>query len=118
MVYLTQRPDQFAETRSPQFGARMDVLSEVLKAVRLDGALFYNGEFSAPWRFRSPASRAVTPYLSPDSGHVIIFRILTSRLVRPFGLQPEDWLGLVTRASAFQAGAQVEVHGDLATPLP
>jgi AraC-like DNA-binding protein len=55
----------------------MDVLSEVLKAVRLDGALFYNGEFSAPWCFRSPASRMVAPYLSPDSGHVIIFHLLT-----------------------------------------
>ena len=55
----------------------MDVLSEVLKAVRLDGALFYNGEFSAPWCFRSPASRAVAPYLSPDAGHVIIFHLLT-----------------------------------------
>ena len=55
----------------------MDVLSEVLKAVRLDGALFYNGEFSAPWCFRSPASRAVAPYFSPDSGHVIIFHLLT-----------------------------------------
>jgi AraC-like DNA-binding protein len=55
----------------------MDVLSEVLKAVRLDGALFYNAEFSAPWCFRSPASRSVTPYLSPNSGHVIIFHLLT-----------------------------------------
>jgi AraC-like DNA-binding protein len=55
----------------------MDVLSEVLKAVRLDGALFYNGEFSAPWCFRSPASRTVASYLSPDSGHVIIFHLLT-----------------------------------------
>jgi AraC-like DNA-binding protein len=55
----------------------MDVLSEVLKAVRLDGALFYNGEFSAPWCLRSPASRAVARYLSPDSGHVIIFHLLT-----------------------------------------
>ena len=55
----------------------MDVLSEVLKAVRLDGALFYHGEFSAPWCFRSPASRTVAPYLSSDSGHVIIFHLLT-----------------------------------------
>jgi AraC-like DNA-binding protein len=55
----------------------MDVLSEVLKAVKLDGAFFYNGEFSAPWCFRSPASGAVAPYLSPDSGHVIIFHLLT-----------------------------------------
>ena len=55
----------------------MDVLSEVLKAVRLDGALFYNGEFSAPWCFRSPASRAVAPYLSGNSSQVIIFHLLT-----------------------------------------
>ena len=31
----------------------MDVLSEVLRVVRLEGALFFNGEFSAPWCFRS-----------------------------------------------------------------
>lgn len=55
----------------------MDVLSEVLKAVRLDGAMFFNAEFSAPWCFRSPASRTVAPYLSADTRHVIIFHLLT-----------------------------------------
>jgi AraC-like DNA-binding protein len=55
----------------------MDVLSEVLKAVRLDGAMFYNAEFSAPWCFRAPPSRIVAPYLSPDSRHVIIYHLLT-----------------------------------------
>ncbi|MBZ5658785.1 MAG: AraC family transcriptional regulator [Acidobacteriia bacterium] len=55
----------------------MDVLSEVLKTVKLDGALFYNGEFSAPWCFRSPASRVVARHLSSDSVHVIIFHLLT-----------------------------------------
>jgi AraC-like DNA-binding protein len=55
----------------------MDVLSEVLKAVKLDGAFFYNGEFSAPWCVRSPASQAVVPYLSIGSGQVIIFHLLT-----------------------------------------
>jgi len=45
----------------------MDVLSEVLKAVKLDGAIFFNAEFSAPWCFRSPSSRILAPYLSPDS---------------------------------------------------
>ena len=55
----------------------MDVLSEVLKAVKLDGALFYNAEFSAPWCFRAPASRTVAPYLSPDSRHVIIYHLLS-----------------------------------------
>ena len=55
----------------------MDVLSEVLKAVKLDGAMFYNAEFSAPWCFRSPASHIVAPYLSPDSRHVILYHLLT-----------------------------------------
>jgi AraC-like DNA-binding protein len=55
----------------------MDVLSEVLKAVKLDGAVFYNAEYSAPWCSRSPASSTVAPYLSPESRHVIIYHLLT-----------------------------------------
>jgi AraC-like DNA-binding protein len=55
----------------------MDVLSEVLKVVTLQGAVFYNAEFSAPWGFRAPASRKVAPYFSPGGGHVIIFHLLT-----------------------------------------
>jgi AraC-like DNA-binding protein len=55
----------------------MDVLSEVLKAVKLDGALFYNAEFSAPWCFCSPASPTLAPYLSTNARHVIIFHLLT-----------------------------------------
>lgn len=55
----------------------MDVLSEVLRAVKLDGALFYNAEFSAPWCFRSPPSRILAPYLSPAPRHVIIYHLLT-----------------------------------------
>jgi hypothetical protein len=34
----------------------MDVLSTVLKTVKLEGAMSYNAEFSAPWSFRSPPS--------------------------------------------------------------
>lgn len=55
----------------------MDVLSEVLKVVKLQGAMFYNGEFSAPWSLCSPASSAVAPYLAPGAGHVIVYHLLT-----------------------------------------
>jgi AraC-like DNA-binding protein len=54
----------------------MDILSEVLKTVALKGAVFYNAEFSAPWSFRSPASRMIAPYIGPDAGHVIIYHLL------------------------------------------
>ena len=55
----------------------MDVLSEVLKLVQLQGAMFYNGEFSAPWSLRSPPSRTIAPYLAPNAEHVIIYHLLT-----------------------------------------
>lgn len=55
----------------------MDALSEVLKVVRLDGAIFYNAEFTSPWCFASPGSRIMAPLLAPGSDHVIIFHLLT-----------------------------------------
>ena len=55
----------------------MDVLSEVLKVVRLQGALFYNGEFSAPWCVSAHSSRALARQFAPSAEHVIIFHLLT-----------------------------------------
>jgi AraC-like DNA-binding protein len=56
----------------------MDVLSEVLKVVKLQGALFFNGEFSSPWSFCSPPSCTIAPYVSPTAVHVIIYHLLTA----------------------------------------
>ena len=55
----------------------MDVLSEVLKVVKLQGALFYNGEFSSPWSVRAAPSRALARHLAPSAEHVIIYHLLT-----------------------------------------
>ena len=55
----------------------MDVISEVLKIVRLEGALFFNAEFSAPWCISEPLSTVKAPYLSPEAGHLIIYHFLT-----------------------------------------
>jgi len=55
----------------------MDVLSEVLKVVKLQGAMFYNGEFSSPWSFCSPPSHRVAPYVTKGASHVIIYHLLT-----------------------------------------
>lgn len=54
----------------------MDVLSEVLKAVKLDGAVFFHGEFSAPWCVREPDAETMAAYLPPPSGHIIMFHLL------------------------------------------
>lgn len=55
----------------------MDVLSEVLKVVKLQGALFYNGEFSSPWCVKAHSSRALARQFAPGAEHVIIFHLLT-----------------------------------------
>jgi len=54
----------------------MDVLSEVLKSVKLSGAVFFNGEFSAPWCFSSSPTAARQHFLS-GTGHLIVFHLLT-----------------------------------------
>jgi AraC-like DNA-binding protein len=55
----------------------MDVLSEVLKVVRLQGALFYNGEFSAPWSVYATPSRALARFFQTGTEQVIVFHLLT-----------------------------------------
>ena len=55
----------------------MDVLSEVLRAVKLEGALFFNAEFSAPWCFSSSPAAAAAHFLPSGSGHLIMYHFLT-----------------------------------------
>lgn len=55
----------------------MDVLSEVLSAVRLRGALFFNAEFSAPWCISSSGAVGIAPHLPFKDAHLIMFHFLT-----------------------------------------
>jgi AraC-like DNA-binding protein len=55
----------------------MDVLSEVLRVVRLQGALFYNAEFSSPWSVYAASSRQLARYFATDTEHVIVYHFLT-----------------------------------------
>ncbi|TAK11964.1 MAG: AraC family transcriptional regulator [Acidobacteria bacterium] len=53
-----------------------DALSELLRAVRLDSAIYFNAEFSEPWSLTSPESRVLGPALARRPGHVIIYHLL------------------------------------------
>src|SRR3954466_1397344 len=55
----------------------MDVVSELLRVVKLEGALFFNAEFSAPWCIRSTQTSALAPLLSPGAKHLILYHLLT-----------------------------------------
>ncbi|HUJ40754.1 MAG TPA: AraC family transcriptional regulator [Candidatus Acidoferrales bacterium] len=60
----------------------MDALSEILHAVKLEGAVFFNAEFTAPWGFRSPPSCEVASFLGKAPRHVIIYHLLTEGRAR------------------------------------
>ena len=51
----------------------MDVLSEILRIVKIDGALFFNAELSAPWCLREPCSDEIAPFLAPEGRHIILY---------------------------------------------
>jgi AraC-like DNA-binding protein len=55
----------------------MDALSEILNSVKLEGALFFNAEFTAPWGARSPSSREVSAFFRNRSKHIIMYHLLT-----------------------------------------
>ena len=54
----------------------MDAFSEILSGVKLNGALFFSAEFSAPWGFSSPASNMLAPMLAPGAAHLVIYHFV------------------------------------------
>jgi len=55
----------------------MDALSEILRAIKLDSAIYFNAEFSEPWCFASPEARTLAPTLVHRAAHVIIYHLLS-----------------------------------------
>ncbi len=54
----------------------MDVLSDVLRVVRLSGAVFFNGEFSAPWALDEPNPDELAALGVPITDCMVLFHIL------------------------------------------
>ena len=55
-----------------------DTLSDVLRAVRLTGAVFFTVDATAPWVTETPAGREIAPRIVPGAEHVIDFHVVTS----------------------------------------
>jgi len=55
----------------------MDILSDVLRVVRLSGAVFFTAEFSSPWAIESPNPELLASIVLPDAECVALFHILT-----------------------------------------
>ena len=65
-------PENFAERPEK----RMDAFSEILSGVKLNGALFFNSEFSAPWGISVPASQVTTATLGLGVAHLVLYHFV------------------------------------------
>src|ERR1041385_504253 len=54
----------------------MDAISEILSGVKLNGAVYFTAEFSAPWGFTTPASKMMVEKLAPGSPHLVLYHLL------------------------------------------
>ncbi len=55
---------------------RTDVLSDVLRAVRLTGAVYFDFELSSPWVAEAPPSRELAPRVMPGAQRVIEYHVI------------------------------------------
>jgi AraC-like DNA-binding protein len=55
----------------------VDALSDVLRLVRLTGAVFLDAEFTAPWCIGEPSGVEVCVEHMPDAQHVVIYHLVT-----------------------------------------
>lgn len=55
----------------------MDTLSDVLRTVRLTGAIFFDIRASEPWAAATPPARAIVGRIFPGSEHLISYHVVT-----------------------------------------
>ncbi len=55
----------------------MDALSDVLQAVRLTGAIFFDIHASQPWVAETPPGEAIVEAMFPGSEHLISYHVIT-----------------------------------------
>jgi AraC-like DNA-binding protein len=54
----------------------VDVLSDVLRVVRLSGAVFFTADFSSPWAIESPMPDRLAAAVIPQAECIVLFHIL------------------------------------------
>src|SRR3569832_985747 len=55
-----------------------DALSDLLKAVRLTGAAFFEIVADGPWSVGSPSPDMILPKILPDADHLIAYHVVTA----------------------------------------
>lgn len=82
-----------------------DVLSDVLRTIRLGGAMLFLVDAAVPWRSRAPAARVFAHHLLPAAQHLVSYHIV---------VRGQCWAGLAGEAlqPLAEGDALVVPHGD------
>ncbi|HUN73894.1 MAG TPA: AraC family transcriptional regulator [Steroidobacteraceae bacterium] len=83
----------------------MDPYSEILSGLKLQGAIFFRGEFTAPWFINAPPSAQLAAALGLDDAHVVNFHLLT---------QGEATVELLSGTTSCLSAGEIAIfpHGD------
>ena len=54
----------------------MDAFSEILSGVKLNGAVFFTAEFSAPWGFSAPATNVMAATIARGAAHLLLYHLV------------------------------------------
>ena len=74
---MTGTPNRLIETPDLSAGPnRTALLADVLSRIKLDGAMFLRGEYSAGWAFDSPETSDLVGLLAPGAQRLILFHIV------------------------------------------
>src|SRR5688500_6063398 len=54
----------------------MDAFSEILSGVKMNGAIFFTAEFTAPWGLTAPASNVMAAQVAPGAEHLVLYHLV------------------------------------------
>jgi len=54
----------------------MDAFSQILSGVKLNGAVFFTAEFTAPWGFTASASNIMAKTIAPAAEHLVLYHLV------------------------------------------
>ena len=109
-----------------------DVLSDVLRAVRLTGAVYFDFELSSPWVVEAPPSREIVGKVMPGSQRVIEYHLIARGTgwghavgQEPFRLREGDLIvfpqgdaHVISSAPGMRAAPDMEAFARASTALP
>ena len=109
-----------------------DVLSDVLRAVRLTGAVYFDFELSSPWVLEAPPSREIAAQVMPGAQRVIEFHLIAKGAVwghavgqEPTPLREGDLIvfpqgdpHVLSSAPGMRAAPDIAAFARPLTPLP